>query len=55
MAIDGLAAKYRAAGKQLYLCHLSPDCQTLLANAGAMIEINLLEDPKYRVPDNALD
>jgi sulfate permease, SulP family len=55
MAIDGLAAKYRAAGKQLYLRHLSPDCQTLLANAGAMIEINLLEDPKYRVPDNALD
>lgn len=55
MAIDSLAAKYRAAGKRLYLRHLSPDCQALLANAGAMIEINLLEDPKYRVPDDALD
>jgi sulfate permease, SulP family len=54
VAIDSLAAKYRAAGKTLHLKHLSKDCQELLENAKDMIEINLLEDPKYRVSDDKL-
>jgi sulfate permease, SulP family len=54
VAIDSLAARYRAAGKQLHLKHLSQDCQELLKNAKAMIEVNLLEDPKYRVSDDKL-
>jgi sulfate permease, SulP family len=54
MAIDSLAAKYRAVGKSLHLRHLSPDCQELLESAKAIIEVNLLEDPKYRVSDDKL-
>jgi len=53
-AIDGLAVKYQAAGKKLHLKHLSPDCLELLENAKGMIEVNVLEDPKYHVADNKL-
>lgn len=54
VAIDSLAAKYQAAGKQLQIRHLSQDCQELLENAKDMIEVNLLQDPKYRVSDDKL-
>jgi len=54
VAIDSLASKYRAAGKHLHLKHLSKDCQELLENAKDMIEVNLQEDPKYRVSDDKL-
>lgn len=54
VAIDSLAARYRSAGKQLQLRHLSKDCQELLENARDMIEVNVAEDPKYRVSDNKL-
>ncbi|MEZ0209799.1 MAG: SulP family inorganic anion transporter [Methylophilus sp.] len=54
VAIDGLAAKYKAAGKRLHLRHLSRDCQALLENAKEMIEVNISEDPKYPVSDNKL-
>lgn len=53
-AIDSVAMKYQAAGKQLRLRHLSPDCRELLRNAQGIIEVDLLEDPQYRVADNAL-
>ncbi len=53
-AIDSLATKYTAAGKKLHLRHLSADCLELLDNAKEMIEVNLLEDPKYHVADNKL-
>lgn len=48
-AIEALAAKYQAAGKDLHLVHLSADCQLLLKNAKDMVEVNLIEDPNYRV------
>jgi SulP family sulfate permease len=53
-AIDTLAEKYMRAGKQLHLRHLSPECRTLLHKAGDLVEVNLLEDPKYRVADDEL-
>jgi sulfate permease, SulP family len=53
-AIDNLAEKYRALGKRLHLRHLSPDCRELLGKARDMIEVNLLEDPQYRVADDKL-
>ena len=46
-AIDDLAEKYLKAGKTLHLRHLSPDCKRLLAKAGDMVEINVIEDPMY--------
>ncbi|MEM1381630.1 MAG: SulP family inorganic anion transporter [Pseudomonadota bacterium] len=47
-AIDALAAKYHAEGKDLRLRHLSPDCQALLSVAGQLIEPSA-DDPKYGI------
>lgn len=54
-AIDALAERYRSVGKRLHLRHLSPDCLALLERAKDMIEVNLPEDPRYRVADDKLD
>lgn len=48
-AIDAMATKYEEVGKTLHLVHLSPDCQLLLDKAKNMVEVNLIEDPHYRV------
>jgi len=48
-AINKLTARYHQAGKTLHLRHLSEDCKTLLANAGSVIEVHILEDPTYKV------
>jgi SulP family sulfate permease len=53
-AIDGLALRYTNAGKRLHLKHLSRDCLELLDNAKGMIEVNVMEDPKYHIADNKL-
>lgn len=53
-AIDALAIRYQSAGKKLHLKHLSPDCLEVLENAKGMIEVNLIEDPKYHIADNKL-
>lgn len=47
-AIEDLAAKYEAAGKQLELRHLSRDCHRLLAKAGQLV-IDSDDDPQYGV------
>lgn len=48
-ALNKLTERYRKAGKELHLKHLSEDCRQLLKNADAIIEVNILEDPNYRV------
>ena len=53
-AVHGLSERYKEAGKILHLRHLSPECATLLKNAGDIVEVNILEDPKYHVADDAL-
>ncbi len=53
-AIDNLAEKYIKAGKKLHLRHLSPECRLLLKKAGDLVEVNVLEDPKYHVADDQL-
>ena len=53
-AIDNLAEKYIKAGKKLHLRHLSPECKELLSNAGDLVEVNMMEDPKYHVADDQL-
>ncbi|MGI9275233.1 MAG: SulP family inorganic anion transporter [Endozoicomonas sp.] len=52
-AIDTLAERYLNAGKTLHLLHLSADCRQLLKKAGNMVEVNVIEDPKYFVATNA--
>ncbi len=53
-AIDSLAEKYLAAGKRLHLRHLSPECRLLLKKAGNLVEVNVMEDPRYHVADDQL-
>ncbi len=53
-AIDNLAERYTRAGKKLHLRHLSEDCRRLLETAGDLVEVNLIEDPRYWVADDRL-
>ncbi len=53
-AIDTLAERYLKAGKRLHLRHLSPECTRLLEKAGDLVEVNIIEDPKYFVADDKL-
>ncbi|WP_462158396.1 SulP family inorganic anion transporter [Pseudoalteromonas sp. GB56] len=53
-AIDTLADKYNKAGKTLHLRHVSADCKELLHKARDLVEINVIEDPKYRVASDEL-
>ncbi|NCO69885.1 MULTISPECIES: SulP family inorganic anion transporter [Shewanella] len=54
-AIDTLAERYVTAGKRLHLRHLSQDCKALLHKARDLVEVNLIEDPHYKVADDKLD
>jgi SulP family sulfate permease len=53
-AIDTLAERYLNEEKRLHLRHLSPECIQLLRKAGDLVEVNLIEDPRYRVADDLL-
>ena len=53
-AIDTLAERYMNAGKRLHLRHLSLECHELLEKAGDLVEVNVIEDPKYHVADDRL-
>lgn len=53
-AIETVAERYSKLGKTLHLRHLSQDCKTLLHKAGSLVEINVKEDPTYKVIDNLL-
>lgn len=48
-ALNKLTERYQKQGKKLHLRHLSEDCRRLLSNADAIIEVNILEDPTYKV------
>jgi SulP family sulfate permease len=49
-AINALAERYRQAGKNLHLRHLSADCRRMLENAGARVDVEVLpDDPAYTV------
>ena len=51
-ALSALTERYRKQEKKLHLRHLSEDCRQLLVNADAIIDVNVLEDPTYRLPMN---
>jgi len=53
-AIDSLAERYLNAGKVLHLRHLSQECKELLEKAGDLVEVNVIEDPRYHVADDRL-
>ena len=51
-AVNNITARYRKQGKTVRLKHLSDDCKLLLRNADAIIDVNVLEDPTYKIPIN---
>jgi SulP family sulfate permease len=48
-ALNKLTERYQKVGKKVHLLHLSRDCRRLLNNADAIIEVNVVEDPTYKV------
>lgn len=53
-ALNALADKYQLLGKELHLRHLSPECRQLLDRSGVLCEVNVMEDPNYRVVSDKL-
>lgn len=51
-AVNKITERYASFGKKVHLKHLSPDCITLLQNAKAIIDVNIMEDPNYKVVTN---
>lgn len=48
-ALNKITERYLKVGKKVHLRHLSPDCQKLLQNADKIIDVNVMEDPNYKV------
>lgn len=51
-ALNRLTSRYLKVGKEVHLKHLSPDCRQLLKNADKIIDVNVMEDPTYKVLTN---
>lgn len=49
-ALNRLTERYSKLGKVVHLRHLSDDCRKLLKDAEAIIDVNVIEDPTYRLP-----
>ncbi len=48
-ALNRLTERYQKVGKKVHLKHLSKDCLRLLENADEIIDVNVLEDPTYKL------
>lgn len=48
-ALNKITERYAKAGKKVHLKHLSRDCIRLLENADEIIDVNVFEDPTYKV------
>lgn len=48
-ALNKLTERYEKVGKTVRLQHLSKDCRRLLNRAEAIIDVNVIEDPTYKV------
>jgi SulP family sulfate permease len=53
-ALNKITERYLKVGKTVHLKHLSADCRRLLKNAEKIIDVNVLEDPTYKVATDDL-
>lgn len=53
-ALNKITERYLKVGKRVHLKHLSADCRQLLKNAEEIIDVNVMEDPTYKVVTNDL-
>lgn len=51
-ALNKITERYHKVGKKIHLKHLSPDCKKLLKNAEEIIDVNVWEDPTYKIVVN---
>jgi SulP family sulfate permease len=49
-AVNKVTERYKKVGKEVHLRHLSDDCIVLLNKADAIIDVNVMEDPTYKLP-----
>lgn len=54
-ALNRLTERYQKVGKKVHLKHLSKDCLKLLKNADSIIDVNVFEDPKYKLVVDKID
>ena len=55
IAIDEVTKRFKENGVKVLLSHLSDDCYELLDDAIEFIDVDVLENPYYRIPSNELD
>ncbi len=48
-ALNKITERYHKVGKKVHLKHLSKDCLQLLENADEIIDVNVMEDPTYKL------
>jgi len=48
-ALNKITERYAKVDKKVHLRHLSKDCIRLLSNAEEIIDVNVMEDPTYKV------
>lgn len=53
-ALNKLTERYLKAGKILHLKHLSADCRRLLDHSSEIIDVNIIEDPTYKIVSDEL-
>ncbi len=49
-AVNKITQRYAKVGKRVHLKHLSKDSVKLLSKAEAIIDVNVVEDPRYKLP-----
>lgn len=54
-ALNKITERYHKVGKKVHLKHLSKDCRRLLKNAESIIDVNVIEDPTYKVLTDSLE
>jgi len=53
-ALNKITERYAKVNKTVHLRYLSEDCVQLLENASAIVDVNICEDPKYKLVSNKL-
>jgi SulP family sulfate permease len=54
-AVNKITDRYAKVGKKVHLRHLSEDCRKLLSDADAIIDVNVMEDPTYKMAVDKVD
>jgi len=53
-ALNKITERYQKVGKKIHLKHLSADCRKLLNKAAAIVDVNVVEDPTYKLVVDAV-